>query len=83
LGILVSLVAEKELEDSEHSGACEDHRNGTKKKLGCEEPSARVHIIENNRANADQRMRDPSKDKEDYEQGWYRLGKPIGCRFSV
>ena len=30
---------------------------------------ARVHIIENDRANADQRMRDPRKNDEDYNQG--------------
>jgi len=42
-----------------------------------------VHIIENDRANADQRMRDPSNNDEDDEQRRYRLGKPVGCFFSV
>jgi hypothetical protein len=30
---------------------------------------ARVNIIENDRANADQRMHDPRKNDEDYDQG--------------
>jgi hypothetical protein len=83
LGILVSLVAEKELEDSEYAGTCEDHRNCPKEKLGCQQPGACVHIIENDRANTDQRMRDPGKNDKDYEQGWYRQRKPVGCRFPV
>src|ERR1700739_823846 len=37
LGILVSLSAEKELEHSEHASAGEDHRSGTKEKLGGQE----------------------------------------------
>ena len=39
--------------------------------------------IENDRANTNQRMRDPRKNDKDYEQGWYRQGKPVGCRFPV
>jgi hypothetical protein len=46
LGILVSLSTEKELEHSEHAGACENHRNRPKQKLGCQQPGTRVHIIE-------------------------------------
>src|ERR1700745_367266 len=83
LGILVSLSAEKELEQGEHAGAGEDHRNCPKEKLGCQQPGARVHIIENDRANTDQRMRDPDKNDENYEQGWYGRGKPAGGCISV
>ena len=83
MGILVSLVAEKELKDGEHASACEDHRNCPKEKLGCQQPGACVHIIENDRTNTDQRMGDPRKNDKDYEQGWYRQGKPVGGRLSV
>jgi hypothetical protein len=77
----VSLAAERELEDSEYTGADDYHRNHAKEELGLQEPSPRAHIVENNGANADQRMHDPHKDEEDCEQGWYRQGKPPGCRF--
>src|SRR5712672_1043632 len=54
-----------------------------RKAMTAQRARARVRIVENDPANADQRMRDPRKNDEDCDQDWYRQRKPVGCRFSV
>ena len=40
-----------------------------RKAMTAQRACARVHIVENDLANADQHMRDPRKNDEDYDQG--------------
>jgi hypothetical protein len=54
---LSSLPAEKEFEHREHAGASEHDRSTAHQQLGRDQPGTRVHVIDEDRAHAHDRMR--------------------------
>ena len=76
------LVTEKQFEDGEDARASEDHHGCADEEASRNQPGARMHIVENNGPQADQRVREPGKHEQHHQQRGNWRGEP-GSRRDV